>query len=308
MKKTRLIVPSDTDDALKGFNISEAFGSRSEYEEFVNRAEVEGSAVHTGDGSVAERDPARLEGLRMLMVLMAHPFFALSRRTTPINYSSTDASIFVKIEPGPDGMATIHDADLLMYVIDSIATAGADVDRELVIKPGDILRATGAATGGPQYKALAQAVARLTTTRVTTNVQPDGTPGPVVAFTWLEGAERLGKNLQVTVPTWIAEGARSSAVLKLSSSYFDLRGLSRGIYLVARKHVGQQDRPWPIRASKLWAKLGSTDSLPHFRHSLKKLATADQLPDFRLGWEDGPDGMLSVTRRRAGRANPIVVT
>lgn len=307
MKKTRLIVPSDTGDALKGFNISEAFGSRSEYEEFVNRAEVEGSAVHTGDGSVAERDPERFEGLRMLMVLMAHPFFALSRRTTPIDYKSTDGSIFVKVEPGPNGIATIQDADVLMYAIDSIATARTEVDRELVIKPGDILRATGAATGGLQYEALAQAVARLTTTRVTTNAQPDGKPGPVVTFTWLEAADRLGKNWQITASAWIAEGARSSAILKVSSSYFDLRGMSRCMYLLARKHVGQQDRPWLIRTSKLWLKMGSSDTLAHFRHNLKKLAAADQLPDFRLAWEEGTDGMLYVSRRSVGFSNPILV-
>jgi plasmid replication initiation protein len=307
MKKTRLIVLPNTNDAPKGFHISEAFESRADYDEFVNRAEVEESAVRIGAGCVALPDPARVEGLRMLMVLMAHPFFALSRRATPIDYRSTDGSIFVKVEPGPNGMATIQDADVLMYAIDSIAAAGADVDRELVIKPGGILKATGAATGGLQYRALAKAMARLTTTRVTTNAQPDGKPGPVVTFNWLEAAGRLGKDWQITAPAWIAEGARSSAILKVSSSYFDLRGLSRGIYLVARKHVGQQDKPWLIRTSKLWLKLGSSDTLAHFRHNLKKLAAADQLPDFRLAWEEGTDGMLYVSRRSVGFSNPILV-
>lgn len=71
-----------------------------------------------------------------------------------IDYSSTDGSIVVKVDPGPNGMATIHDADVLMYIVDSVATGGAVVDRELAIKSGHVLRATGAATGGPQYRAL----------------------------------------------------------------------------------------------------------------------------------------------------------
>lgn len=61
-----------------------------------------------------------------------------------------------------------------------------------------------------------------------------------VIFIWFEAAEHFGKNWPITVQNWIVEGARSSAVLKIPASYFDLRGLSRGIYLVARKHVRQQ--------------------------------------------------------------------
>lgn len=296
MKKTRLIVLPDTDDAPKGFDISEAFGSHSEYEAFANRALVEEAAGAVDPGCRVDVGQARYDGLRMMMVLMEHPFFALSRRKTPIEYQTKDGSIFVRVEPGPQGMATIYDADVMMFIIDLLATSDQSVDRELAFRPGDYLRAVGAATSGSQYASLADAVTRLKTTKVTTNARSDGKSGSVVTFSWLEAAEQLGRNWQVTLPAWIMEGARSATLLKVSQTYFELRGVSRAIYLVARKHLGHQSS-WRIGTSRLWAKLGSNDGLSQFRHKLGKLAAANQLPDFHLAWEDGPDGMLTITPR-----------
>jgi plasmid replication initiation protein len=308
MKKTRLIVLTDTVDTPKGFHISEAFGSRSEYEKFANRGSAEEVAGVAVGGRVPEAYRARPDGLRMMMVLMEHPFFALSRRTTPIEYRSKDGSISVQVDPGPQGMATIYDADAIMFLIDTLAASDPGVDREVIFKPGDYLRAVGDATSGSQYAALEKALTRLLTTKVTTTAQPDGSAGPSVTWSWLEAAERSGRNWQVTLPAWIVKGARSSAVLRVSPSYFELRGISRGIYLVARKHLGRQSS-WRIGTSRLWAKLGSSDGLPQFRNKLRKLAAADELPDFHLAWEDGTDGMVTITPREIfARPIPLIVT
>lgn len=296
MKKSRLTVPPDSGEPPKGFHISEAFGSRAEYDEFEHHSLVEDDVKVASARRSFDAQVPRSGGLRMMMVLMEHPFFALAPRATPIDYRSRDGSVLVQVEPGPQGMATIHDADVVMFLIETLAASGLGSDREVTFRPGDYLRAVGAATSGSQYESLANAIARLLTTKVTTNVQSDGKPGPAVSFTWLEAAGRLGRNWHVTLPAWIVEGSRSSALLKIPTSYFELRGMNRGVYLVARKHLGHQAR-WDVRTSTLWAKLGSSDTLAHFRHMLRKLAAADQMPDFHLKFEEGPDGLLIVTPR-----------
>lgn len=299
MKRQRLVVISDYQTPPGEPNIEEAFGSRAEYDAWMNSPlspETDSSLASDLLSGVEKTTLSR--GLRMMMVLMERPFFALTnQRTKPISYRSPDGSITVDVELGPDGMATIYDADVLMFLIDTLATMPANAGRTVVMKGSDYFRAVGSKAGGGQYKLLEGALNRLRTTRVTTNAQPDGKPGAAVTFTWIERAEHRGRGWEIAVPAWLAEGARSSAILNISPSYFALRGLSRSLYLIARKHVGSQDILFQIRSSTLWAKLGSGDDLAHFRHKLKGLVKGNQIPGYLLIYEDGPDGKLTISRR-----------
>lgn len=238
---------------------------------------------------------SRTGELRQLMVLMERPFFSLAkRRLVPLDYLSPDKTIHVSVRPGPEGMATIYDADLLMYLVSELARRPASTEATVDLRLGAYLAAMGSSKGGDQYALLEKAVQRLLTTQITTNAQFDGKPGPVVTFPWIERAVRQGNDWHLTVPNWIAEGARSKFILDICPEYFVLGGFDRCLYLTARKHVGRdRAKVFRIKVSTLWAKSGSASKLSRFRHELKSIAANNQLPEYRLDWEDtSGDGLL----------------
>jgi plasmid replication initiation protein len=82
--------------------------------------------------------------------MMERPFFCLakSKHVKPIDYVSPDSKVQVHVSANPDyGMATIWDADILIYcasVLADIARRGVtDVPRTLNLMPYDLLRAIG---------------------------------------------------------------------------------------------------------------------------------------------------------------------
>jgi plasmid replication initiation protein len=294
MKKHRLIVEADTDDQPKGFDLREAFGCPLEYDQWVARTALEetpaaAGALYTGEAAV------QAVRMRQLMVLMERPFFALGKhRVAPLNYLSSDGTIQVQITPGPVGMATIYDADLLMFLVSHLADSSAHNGTSVTLKGSDFLAALKVGTGGDQYALLAKSIRRLETTQVMTNARPDGKPGSVCHFTWIKKASREGKTWEISLPDWIAEGARSRHVLDVCAGYFDLGGFERRLYLIARKHVGRDPGSvFRIKILTLWAKSGSGSTLAKFRHELKSIVTRDQLPEYRLDFkENGSAGGL----------------
>jgi hypothetical protein len=79
---------------------------------------------------------------------MERPFFSVSKRSrSSSEYTSPDGSIDIRIEAGPTGMATIFDADLLMFLVDQIAGAGLLTASSLVLKPANYFAAVGSKCG-----------------------------------------------------------------------------------------------------------------------------------------------------------------
>ncbi|WP_247421608.1 replication initiator protein A [Bradyrhizobium sp. 159] len=97
----------------------------------------------------------------------------------------------------------------------------------------------------------------------------------------------------------MAEGARSKFVLDICPEYFALGGFDRCLYLTARKHVGRdRSKVFRIRVSTMWAKSGSGGKLARFRHELRTIAAKNELPEYRLDWEDASgDGLLLMRRK-----------
>ena len=150
--------------------------------------------------------PARL---RQLMVLMERPFFALSKsRKTTIDYKSRDGSIRVWVEPGPRGMATTYDADLLIFLVGKISLEQFRDTEAVLVRPVEFFEALGSQRGGDQYRLLEESLFRLSTTCVTTNVGTDGKPGIERQFCWLDEAKRVADGL-ANHPLCLAAGRRA---------------------------------------------------------------------------------------------------
>src|ERR1700761_8440141 len=123
---------------------------------------------------------------------MERPFFSLSKskRMKPIEYVNENDGIFVTVQPHQDyGMATIWDADILIWaasVLCDLKNRGTnDIPRELKFQPHDLLKAISRSTGGKDYAQLRDALERLKTTAVTTNIR--GKRGQkTTMFSWID--------------------------------------------------------------------------------------------------------------------------
>src|SRR5690606_5362721 len=107
--------------------------------------------------------------------LMAYPFFSLakSRRTVPIDFLS--GPVTVRVEgTGAHGIATIWDADILIWAASQIVEAcdaGIRPSRRMRATPYEILRFIGRGTSRRDYQRLRAALDRLQSTTVATSIR-----------------------------------------------------------------------------------------------------------------------------------------
>ena len=120
---------------------------------------------------------------------MSVPCFALgkAKRTKPIAYDNGKVAIDVTA-PTEFGIATIYDADVLIWAASQINTAkeaGLQHSPRLHFMPYDLLRAIHRGTGGRDYQLLRAALNRLRATTVRTNIRAPG-KRRTITFGWLE--------------------------------------------------------------------------------------------------------------------------
>ncbi|MEM7213833.1 MAG: replication initiator protein A [Pseudomonadota bacterium] len=159
------------------------------------------------------------------------------------------------MKPSADGLATIHDRDVLIYCISQLVSAlnqGQKISRTLKLKAFDLLRATNRVTDGRGYVGLRAALARLQGTQIETNIVTGGKE-QIDIFSVIDRARivretRDGRMLEVevTLSDWVFNAIEHQEVLTLHRDYFRLRKpLERRMYELARKHCGRQTQ-WVI--------------------------------------------------------------
>lgn len=241
--------------------------------------------------------------------LMERPFFSLSKRKRlrPIEYTSPDGDVWVHVSANPRfGIATIWDADILIWAtskLNQLRQSGAnEVPRTLRTTSHELLRAIHRDTGGTSYKELQAALERLQSTVIETSLRAPKR-NRRAQFGWLDewtletdpetGAAR---GLTLTLSNWVYEGLmRERALLTLHPDYFTLAGgLERAIYRIARKHAGDQPDGWVCRMSVLHEKTGSESPLKQFTYLMKRIVSANALPDYDLTLTSTRDGATAV--------------
>ncbi len=208
--------------------------------------------------------------------------------------------MFVTVTPHPTyGMATIWDADILIWCISRIMAerdkGKNNVEATVYTTPYELLKGIARGTSGQDYRDLMAALRRLRNTDVETNIRAGRRKW--AAFKWIEGTEGEGsdsedpeqlKSISLTIPQWIFKGLiNGGGVLTLDREYFLLKGgVERAIYRIARKHAGAQPQGWTCRISVLQSKTGSEEAARNFALRIRKLAakegTPEQLPGYRM--------------------------
>lgn len=246
------------------------------------RLRLDAFVVATGDASPRDQRD-----------LMERPFFSLAKtpRVKPILYKAAD--IEVQVFGFPEyGMATIWDADVLIWAASQIVDAenrGLKTSRFFRFTPYQLLRAVGRPTGNQQYLLLKAALARLQSTVVATTIR-NGEHWRRRQFSWLNEWEELTtrdgrvEGMEFVLPEWFYNSVIDrSLVLAIDPDYFRLSGgIERWLYRVARKHAGYQPQGWTFEVAHLHQKSGSLARPSDFALDLRRIATRQSLPGYRL--------------------------
>ncbi|WP_374394539.1 replication initiator protein A [Sphingopyxis sp.] len=267
----------------------------------------------SGGGEIAARDAQDL---------MTWPFFSLakSKRVRPIDFRMGEVSILVEAT-AEHGMATIWDADVLIWVASQIVEArdrGRPTSRLIAATPHEILSFTRRGTGKASYERLKAGLDRLQSTTVATSIR-QAHHRRRHRFSWInEWRERLDSSgralgIEMIVPDWFYEGVLDAAlVLTIDRAYFGLTGgLERWLYRIVRKHGGKQKGGWSFDVAHLHLKSGALSPLKRFSFELRDIVRRQPLPGYRLALEHAlgrerlsfvciPEDSLDAAMRRLG--------
>lgn len=249
------------------------------------------------------------------MASMAHPIFSLS--TKPDHrirrYEDESGQNYLEVKPSADGLATIHDRDVLIYCISQIMAAlndGRRVSKTVRLKAYDVLKATNRVTDGRGYDGLRAALVRLQGTQIETNIVTGGQE-QLDLFSIIDRARivretRDGRmqEIEIELSDWVFNAIEAQEVLTLHRNYFRLRKpLERRLYELARKHCGRKIE-WRISLAVLQRKCGSASTPREFRRLVANIIKQDELhnhmPDYAIRIED----MMVIFRNR--QAAPVL--
>ena len=224
---------------------------------------------------------------------MAYPFFSLSKshRIAPIDFAA--GNVTIRVEAVPDhGMATIWDADILIWAASQIVEArdcGLQTSRLMAATPYQILTYVGRGTSMRNYQRLKAALDRLQSTTVSTSIRQPA-EGRRHRFSWInEWQERTDRNgrpdgIELIVPDWFYKAVLEDAlILTIDPAYFDLTGgLDRWLYRLVRKHGGRQREGWRFDLRHLHQKSGSLSPFKRFAFELRDIVRRQPLPGYTL--------------------------
>ena len=237
-----------------------------------------------------------LPGFRDDRASMEHPVFSLSTKPDmrELHYEHNGNSITIK--PSGDGLATIYDKDILLYVISYLRAAmkqGYEINQRVRLKAYDLLVSTNRPTAGVGYKRLEAALTRLRGTTIITNIETNGTRiregfGLIESWKIVEKSpdnERMIA-LEIKLSDWFFSSLLGDELLSINRDYFRLRKpLERRLYEIGRKHCGEQ-KEWQIGLEKLKKKTGSTSPDKKFKFLVKNISETDRkekhFPDYSL--------------------------
>jgi hypothetical protein len=243
------------------------------------------------------------------MASMAHPVFSLSTRPDHRirRYEDESGRNYLEIRPSAEGLATIHDRDVLIYCISQVMAAlnrGQKVSRVLRLKAHDLLKATNRVTDGRGYEGLKAALVRLQGTQIETNIVTGGTE-QLDIFSIIDRARIIRETrdgrmqeIEVELSDWVFNAINAQEVLTLHRNYFRLRKpLERRIYEIARKHCGRQ-KEWRISLDALQRKCGSSSSSREFRRLVSSIVEQDESHNHMPDYSVRLDGQTMVFRNR----------
>lgn len=255
--------------------------------------------------------------------LMARNWFSLTpNRIHAIEHIYEDARTgcqeIVRITGSAEhGIATIHDQDLLIFVISQWIEAkqlDLEISRRIRFMPYQLFAWLGIEANGTSYRRVREALNRLRTTSIETTVRSQvgkRTRNRIKQFSWISEwaiTEEDGeiRGIEVVLAEWLFESIQNFHVLTLDKRYFGIHGgVERWLYLYARKATGGAEGIWKETFKSLYRKSASQQAYKHFANTLRKLVKKNDLPGFRLETARSKRGEDMLLMERAERHQEV---
>jgi plasmid replication initiation protein len=232
--------------------------------------------------------------LRGIQLLMAHPFFSLSKtpRLTPIDYANGTAAILVEAT-GVNGIATIWDADILIWaasqIMRNLEFGNTGRARLIETRPHEILSTLDWGHSKRSYERLRAGLARLSATRITTSLGPGAAEG-LRHFHWIDEWRELkdsgnrSAGLEIILSEWLYGAiVAPGGCLSINKDFFYLTGgLQRWLYLLIRKHGGFQEDGWQFDLHYLYLKSGLLSRFVAFASEIRRIVRRQSIPGYEL--------------------------
>lgn len=226
--------------------------------------------------------------------LMDVSIFGLSSRPrfTPIEHNLKDAKITV-IGSQKYGLATIHDYDLVIFMISHLVRQMNGLKymldkgdenprlppRIMRVNVSDLFRQLQIPSGGSQQKALKSKLQRLKGTIIEIDKKHDKSTRRFGSFSLIgdftiisETAKGNISIFEIEIPRWIYDGVvrkTEPTVLTLCDDYMHIKnGYHKWLARMARKSAGKRSWTWSIE--QLYQRSGTTQSLNDFQRDIKK--------------------------------------
>lgn len=224
-----------------------------------------------------------------------------NKRTTIIQHDLNEVE-FVRVIPNAAiGMATIWDWDIIIFLTGQLMARAQDPNAlpntpAISVQPHAILTAIGRGTGGRDYAELRQAILRLQSTLVETNIfKVNKRRTDRYAFITGFSEDNPGKassgGMTFVLPPWVIRSVKARSVLSIHRDYFSLSGgVERYLYRLARKMAGRQPQGARIGMEALHERSGSPMRLADFAKNVRRVVTRGAIPEYKLSLYKGVDG------------------
>lgn len=265
------------------------------------------------------------------MASLEFPIFALQSTKTAKTFIRDRDGLKLTISPGTDpnkpeellSIPTIYDADIWVYAISKLLKAadeGKPLRRTIRFTAYDFLVTTERSTGKMEYDRLLLSLQRLSRSKLRTTHEwrehinhakfEVCERKEIKEFGFIDAFSigrktiiRKGKEttimdyISITLPEWLFKAVELRAVLKLSPDYFRIdKPLHRRLYELARKHCGNQPAV-TIALELLREKAGSTSALKLFKHQIKQVQAAGDLPDYQYTLNEATN-IVTISRKK----------
>lgn len=194
---------------------------------------------------------------------------------------------FMEFTPGPNGLPTIRDFDVLIYCVTWIANAALegrddDVRATYEFEVEDFYRFSGRPQNGNRESTFIQGLERISCCNILTNTRPIGLEN--LSFNLIEeyqldrdDAGRL-KAVRVKLPHTIYCLAHNEFFVQIHPGYLALSAARRLIYLFIKLFCGGGEA-LPVSYTKLYEITGSTSPLRKFLPVIDELVSKP-LPEY----------------------------
>ena len=200
----------------------------------------------------------------------------------------------VSSEGAGGGVASVHDNDILIFIISHLVHAlnrGDDISSRIFFTAHEFFRFTNRRhIGGTRYINIWESLKRLNGTIVHTNIDLANGNTLEHRFNWLADITRhktnsgkaLGFSVKLADIIFKAINSSAPAVLSLDKRYFDFKsGNDKFLYLYARRSAGIE-KEWAATESTIHQRSGTSVILSQYRRLLDRVIETGELADYRV--------------------------